>query len=67
MIVQVYSGPGQTEGRNKAFSERTSIDLSSKLSLKCGSNDNYYKSAHHLIPTLLVGIGNILEVFKTNQ
>ena len=28
-----------------------SIDLSSKLSLTCGKNVNYYKSVHHPIPT----------------
>ena len=38
MNAQVYSVPGQTEGRRKAFLEWTSIDLSSKLSLTCGGN-----------------------------
>ena len=52
MTVQVYSVPGQTEGRRKAFMEWASIDLSSKLSLTCGGNVNYYKSLHHPIPTL---------------
>ena len=28
-----------------------SIDLSHELSLTCGSNANYYKSAHQPIPT----------------
>ena len=51
MSAQVVSVPGQTEGRRKAFLERKSIDLSSKLSLRCGGNINYYKSAHHHIPT----------------
>ena len=27
------------------------IDLSSKLSLTCGGNINYYESVHHPIPT----------------
>ena len=58
MSVQVYSVPGQTEGRRKAFLEWTIIDLSFKLSLTCGINVNYYKSVHHLISTLPVGIGN---------
>ena len=40
--------------------ERTSIDL-------CGGNVNYYKRVHHPIPTLPVGIGNSLAIFKTNQ
>ena len=51
MSAQVYSVPGQTEGRRKAFSEWTGIDLSSKVSLTCGGNVSYYKSVHHLIPT----------------
>ena len=38
MSAQVYSIPGQTEGRRKAFLERTSLDLSSKLYLTCGGN-----------------------------
>ena len=53
MSAQVYSAPGQTEGRRKAFLEWTSIDLSSKLSFTCGGKVNYYKSVHHHIPTLL--------------
>ena len=32
-----------------------------------GSNVNYYKSVHHPIPTLPVGTGNTLAIFKTNQ
>ena len=47
MGAQVYSVLGQTEGRRKTFLEWTSIDLSSKLSLACGSDANYYKSVHH--------------------
>ena len=27
------------------------MDLSSKLSLQCAGNVNYYKSVHHCIPT----------------
>ena len=47
MSVQVYSVPGQTEGRRKPFLEWTSIDLSSKRSLTCGANNvDYYKSVH---------------------
>ena len=67
MSTQVYSVPGQTEGRRKAFLGWTSIDLSSKLSLTCGGNVKYYKSVHHPIPHLPVGIGNTLANFKTNQ
>ena len=67
MSAQGYSVSGQTEGRRKAFLERTSIDLSSKLSLAYGGNVNYYKSVHHPITTVPVGIGNTLAIFKTNQ
>ena len=51
MFAQVYSVPSQTEGRRKALLEWKSIDLSSKLSLTCGVNVNYYKSVHHPIPS----------------
>ena len=64
--AQVYSVPGQSEGRRKTFSEWASIDLSSKLSLKCGGNVNYYKSIHYPIPTLRLGIGNTQAILKTN-
>ena len=56
MNVQVYSVPGQTEGRRRAFLEWTKKDLPSKLSITCGSNFTYYNSVHHPIPTLSVGI-----------
>ena len=42
------------------------IDLSSKLSTYWG-NVNYYKSVHDPIPTLPVGTGSTLEIFKLNQ
>ena len=67
MSAQVCSVPCQTEGRREAFLEWRSIDLSSKLPLTCGSSVNYYKSVHHPIPTLPVGIGDNLVIFKTNQ
>ena len=51
MSAQVYSVPGQTEGRRKAFLEWKSIDFSYELSLTCGGNVNFYKSVHHPIPT----------------
>ena len=51
MSAQLYSVPGQTEGRRKALLEWKSIDLSYELSLTCGGNVNYYKSVHHPIPT----------------
>ena len=50
MSAQVYSVPGQTEGKRKAFFEWKSINLSYELSLTCGVNINYYKSVHHPIP-----------------
>ena len=46
MSAQVYSGPGQTEGRRKVLLEWKSKDLSSKLSFTYGDNVNY-----HPIPT----------------
>ena len=64
MSAQVYSVFSQTEGRRKTFLEWTSRDLSSKLSLTCVDNVNYYKSIHHPSPTLPVGVGN--TIFKTN-
>ena len=67
MSAQVYSVPGQAEGRRKAVLEWTYIDLSSKLSLTCGGNVNYYKSVDHPIPTLPVRIGDTLAIFKANQ
>ena len=39
--AQVYSIPGQTEGRRKVYLEWISIDLSSKLSRTCRGNVNY--------------------------
>ena len=50
MRAQVYSVPGKTEGRRKAFLEWKSIDLSYELSLICGGNVNYFKRFHP-IPT----------------
>ena len=67
MSAQLNSVPGQTEVRSKAFLEWKSIDLSYELSLTCGGNVNYYKSVHHPIPTLPVGTGSTLSIFKINQ
>ena len=67
MSAQLYSVPDQTEGKKKTFLEWTSIDLFSKLSLTWGGNVNYYKSVHHPIPTLRVGLGNTLAIFETNE
>ena len=66
MSAQVYSLPGQAELRRNTFLEGASLDLSSELSLTYEGNVNHYKSVHHPLSTLLVGIGNTLEVFKTN-
>ena len=49
MNAQVYSVPGQTERRKKAFLEWKSIDLSSKLSRTYGDNVKNYGSVHHPI------------------
>ena len=49
MSAQVYSVPGQTEGRRKVLLESKNIDLSYELSFTCGGNVNYYKSVHHPI------------------
>ena len=51
MSAQVYSVPGQIEGRMKVFLEWKSMDLSYKLSLTCGGNAKYYESVHHPIHT----------------
>ena len=51
MSAQVYSAPGQTEGRRKTFLEWKSRDFSYWLSLTCWGNVNYNKSVHHPIPT----------------
>ena len=51
MSAQVYSVPGQTEGKRRAFFKWKSINLSYELSLTSGANINYYKSVHHRIPT----------------
>ena len=50
MNARVYSVPGQTEGRRKAFLGWKSIDLSSKLSFTCRYDVNSYKSFHNPIP-----------------
>ena len=49
MSAQVYSVPVQAEGRSKAFLARKSLELSSKLSLTCRGNVNYYKRVHQPI------------------
>ena len=47
----MYSVPGQTEGRRKAFFEWKSINITFEPSLICGVNVNYYKSVHHPVST----------------
>ena len=44
--------------------EWANVDSSSKLSLTRRGNINYYKSVHHPIPTLPVGIRNTLACPK---
>ena len=65
MGAQVYSSPGQTEERGKAFLEWKSIDLSCKLSFTCGGNVSYYKNVCHPIPTS--GNREHLGNFQINQ
>ena len=50
--------------REKDFLKWTSIDLSSKLSLTYVGNVTYNKSVHHPTPTLPVGTGKTLAIFK---
>ena len=49
MSAQVYSVPGQNEGRRKAFLEWGGGNVNSFMG--GGGNVNYYKSVHHPIPT----------------
>ena len=65
MSAQVYSVPDQIEGRAKAFLEWKSIDLSYNLSLTCGVILTIINVFITLF--LLVGIQNILAIFKVNQ
>ena len=51
MSAQVYSAPGQTEGRRKVSLEWKSINFSYELSLTRRDNFSYYKSVHDPIPT----------------
>ena len=51
MGAQIYSVPDQTKERRKTFFEWKNIALSYKLSLICGSNDDYFKIVCHPIPT----------------
>ena len=48
MSPQVYSVPGQIEGRKKAFLEWKSIDLSHELTRE---SNVHYKSVHQPITT----------------
>ena len=65
MSAQVYSVPDQIEGRTKAFLEWKSIDLSYNLSLTCGVILTIINVFITLF--LLVGLQNILAIFKVNQ
>ena len=65
MSGQVYSVLGQTERRRKAVLEWKSIYLSSQLSSACEVMLTIVKVS--IILRILVGIGNIIAVFKTNQ
>ena len=61
MTAQLHSVPGQTKRRRKDFLEWKGLDLYSKLSLTCGGNVIIKVL---IILFLLVGIANILEIFK---
>ena len=65
MSAQVYSVPGQTEGKRKIFFEWKSIDLSYELSFHVGLMLTIIKV--FIILFLLVSTGNILVIFKINQ
>ena len=61
-----------SEVRGKVFLKWESIDLSlnNLLHIWGGGgwgNVNYHKSVHHPIPTLPMGTGNTLAIFKTNH
>ena len=62
MSAQVYSVPGQTEGRSKAFLKWKSVDVPHDYLLHW-DNVNYYVTIY----ILLVRIGYILAIFKINQ
>ena len=49
MSAQVYSVPGQNEGRGKAFLEWGEGNVNSFMG--GGGKVTYYKSVHHPIPT----------------
>ena len=51
MSAQVYSVPGQTDGKRKPYLEQKSIDISFEVSLTCGVNVNYYKNVYHPVST----------------
>ena len=67
MSAQECYVTGQTEGRREAFLQLASLDHPLNFLLHKGGNVNYYKSLHHSISTLPVGIGSTLAIFKTNQ
>ena len=64
MNAQVYSVLGQIEGRRKAFLEWKKIDLSYLLHRV---EVMLTVTKVFIILFLLVGIGNILVIFKINQ
>ena len=64
LSATVYPVPGQTEGRQKAFLDWKDTDLSSYF-LHVGLLLTIIKV--FIILFLLVGIGSILVIFKTNQ
>ena len=68
MSGQVYSVPGQTQGKRKVFLEWTSIDLFSKQCPTRGGNLTNIKRFIILgMSTLPVEIRNTQVIFKKNQ
>ena len=53
--------------QNKSISSSFKWASEYILSILCWGTFNHYKSVHHLIPTLPVGLGNTPAIFRTNQ
>ena len=66
MSTQIYSIPSQTEGRRKAFLEWKSVNFDLNYLLHVGVITLTIIKAF-IVLFLLVRIGNIQAIFKTNQ
>ena len=67
MIAKYILFLAKLKGERRPFLEGASTDSSSELSPTYGGNVNHYKSVHHPLSILPVGIGNTLAAFKTNK